>query len=281
MLPGDDGRNINGPSLIRAPAWLGDPLGRYYLYFADHGGSYIRLAYADDLHGPWRVHQPGTLHIDQTPCGGHIASPDVHVDNDRRLIRMYYHGCRTDRPRAWPGQPGFAAASDDGLNFQSGDDVISPAYVRRFRYGGYWYLARMGGYFLRSQDEVDGFEKGPTVISPAEPNVRIRHLAVRLRGDVLDVFYSRIGDAPERILLSRVQLADDWNDWRASPAVELLQPETHYEGADLPLEPSEGGPSPGPTRQLRDPAIFQEHGRTHLLYSVAGESGIAIAELAD
>jgi hypothetical protein len=32
--------------------------------------------------------------------------------------------------------------------------------------------------------------------------------------------------------------------------------------------------------QLRDPAIFEDDdGRTYLLYSVAGESGIAIAEL--
>ena len=30
------GRNIAGPSLIRVPEWLPNPLGRYYLYFADH-----------------------------------------------------------------------------------------------------------------------------------------------------------------------------------------------------------------------------------------------------
>jgi hypothetical protein len=33
--------------------------------------------------------------------------------------------------------------------------------------------------------------------------------------------------------------------------------------------------------QLRDPAIFEENGRVYLFYAVAGESGIAIAELAD
>ena len=38
------GHNIQGPSLIRAPSWIKNPLGRYYLYFADHKGSYIRLA---------------------------------------------------------------------------------------------------------------------------------------------------------------------------------------------------------------------------------------------
>ncbi len=49
------GKNIQGPSLIRVPDWIPDALGRYYLYFADHKGSYIRLAYADDLHGPWNI----------------------------------------------------------------------------------------------------------------------------------------------------------------------------------------------------------------------------------
>jgi hypothetical protein len=41
------GGNIAGPSLIRVPDWIERPLGRYYLYFADHKGDYIRLAYAD------------------------------------------------------------------------------------------------------------------------------------------------------------------------------------------------------------------------------------------
>jgi hypothetical protein len=35
----------------------------------------------------------------------------------------------------------------------------------------------------------------------------------------------------------------------------------------------------GQVNQLRDPAIFEENGRVYLLYAVAGESGIAIAEV--
>ncbi|MCY4122873.1 MAG: hypothetical protein OXG72_18340, partial [Acidobacteria bacterium] len=64
ITPDMDGRmgsNIAGPSLIRVPDWVENPLGRYYLYFADHRGVYIRLAYADDLAGPWTMHEPGTL----------------------------------------------------------------------------------------------------------------------------------------------------------------------------------------------------------------------------
>ncbi len=45
------GHNIQGPSLIKVPDWVATPLGRYYLYFADHKGSYIRLAYADEITG--------------------------------------------------------------------------------------------------------------------------------------------------------------------------------------------------------------------------------------
>ena len=36
------GENIQGPSVIKVPEWVDDPLGDYYLYFADHKGLYIR-----------------------------------------------------------------------------------------------------------------------------------------------------------------------------------------------------------------------------------------------
>lgn len=47
------GGNIQGPSLIKVPDWIENPLGKYYLYFADHRGTYIRMAYAEELQGPW------------------------------------------------------------------------------------------------------------------------------------------------------------------------------------------------------------------------------------
>ena len=60
------GLNIQGPSLIRLPDWITDRLGAYYLYFADHKGSYIRLAYANSLVGPWTIHPPGSLQLVQS-----------------------------------------------------------------------------------------------------------------------------------------------------------------------------------------------------------------------
>src|SRR5581483_10577326 len=93
MLSNNDGENINGPSLIKVPDWVENPLGKYYLYFAHHSGQYIRMAYADKLVVPWQIYQPGTLHLNQAPgCFGHIASPDVIADNNQKKLRMYFHG---------------------------------------------------------------------------------------------------------------------------------------------------------------------------------------------
>ena len=67
------GDNINGPSLVRAPSWLPNRLGEYYLYFAHHEGGFIRLAVADELQGPWRIYSPGVLDVRATESS--ITSP--------------------------------------------------------------------------------------------------------------------------------------------------------------------------------------------------------------
>ena len=100
-----------------------------------------------------------------------------------------------------------------------------------------------------------------------------------MRDDILYVFYSRAGDCPEHIVCATIDLRPDWSEWKASAPFSILQPETDYEGVSLPLEPSQRGAIHEPARQLRDPGIYQEDGRFYLLYSVAGESGIALAEL--
>ncbi len=97
--------------------------------------------------------------------------------------------------------------------------------------------------------------------------------------DILTIFYSRYHDRPERILKSTVQLSDDWTLWTAGEPEEVLAPVETWEGVDLPIEPSEGGAAREQKHQLRDPAIYEEDGRVYLLYTVAGEYGIAITEL--
>lgn len=300
------GTNIQGPSLIRVPGWVAAPLGRYYLYFAAHAGDHIRLAYADRLEGPWRVHEPGALSLAESgfltspparlrgfcpapPLAGtapagtrgvpsrrtdathpHIASPDVHVDEAGRRIVLYFHGLD-----AYATQVTRVALSPDGLRFTVRPEPLGPSYFRVFRRGGAHYALVMPGVLFRSADGLSGFLPGPDLFR--EP--RQRHTAVLLRGDTLLVFWSRVGDAPERILVSRVAVRGDWMRWRAGPAEEALRPDMPWEGAARPLTPSWRGAASRPVRQLRDPAVFEEDGRLFLLYAVAGERGIGISEL--
>jgi hypothetical protein len=301
------GDNIQGPSLIRVPDWVCSPLGRYYLYFADHKGDHIRLAYADSLEGPWRIYAPGALSLDESlyptdvlhaPANGqvlpvrpdwapvgtpgiptqledasipHIASPDVIVDHGLRQIRMYFHGLA-----AFGRQQTRVAISTNGLHFKPRAPLLGPSYFRVFRYRDDHFALVMPGVLYRSADGLEGFERGPDLFG----DPRQRHSAVWLDGDTLWVFWTRVADMPERIHVSRIALDGDWTSWRASPPEELLAPERDWEGGALPLERSWRSAVAQPVRQLRDPAVYEEGERLWLLYAVQGESGIAIAEIA-
>jgi hypothetical protein len=277
MLPGTDGANINGPTLIAAPDWLPTRFGKYYLYFADHRGSYIRIAYADRLTGPWLIHKHGTLTLTNAPmCRDHIASPDVHVDDARRQIRMYFHGPLANAHE----QKSFVAVSSDGIEFSASSEVLAGSYLRCVRWAEQWIGMDIDGRFFRSRDGLTGFERNPREDTFAFPRgVTLRHVALRIAGSTLEIYYTRRGDIPERIWRGFVDLTQDWKSWRVRDAETVLAPEMIWEGANLRLKPSEPGPAKKRENALRDPAIFIEDGTVYLLYAVAGESGIAIAEL--
>lgn len=279
------GSNIQGPTLIRVPDWIDRPLGKYYLYFADHRGTYIRLAYADEITGPWQMHEPGSLKLEDSffpttcpPCSlapgttgalyAHIASPDVHVDNERQQIVMYIHGRGAGR------QFTRLALSDDGLNFTGSPEELGRPYFRVIEHGGYHYALSMPGYLYRSKGGRSNFEEGPRFF-----NDNMRHNALLIRDNTLYVFWTQAGHAPERIFLSTIDMSGDWMQWQESEPVEVLRPETEWEGAELEIAPSRRGHIDERVNQLRDPAIFEEDGKTYLLYSIAGEHGLAIAEL--
>lgn len=277
IRPNMDGRmgdNVNGPSMIKVPDWIKNPLGRYYLYFAHHDGRYIRLAFADEIEGPWTMYENGVLSLAESRFRGHVASPDVHADNERQQIRMYFHGA--DQPSGVAGAPQATrvALSSDGLRFEAKPQLLGRPYFRVFRWQGYYYALAMPGIFYRSADGLQDFETGPTLFS-----TNMRHSALKLDGHMLHAFYTDVGDTPESILLATIDLSDDWMNWTTSAPKLILSPAEAYEGANCPAEPSVRGLVHGPVRQLRDPAIYCEDGRTFMLYAVAGENGIAGAEL--
>jgi hypothetical protein len=271
------GGNINGPSLIKVPEWLDNPLGKYYLYFAHHSGKFIRMAYSDQLEGPWHIYKQGTLQLASSYCRGHIASPDVHIDEANRRIIMFYHGVPQEPPGNIP-QETKVALSSDGLHFTASADSLGWAYWRSFQWGSTYYGITMPGNLYRSTNWLGPYQAGADLFR--DINVWQRHPAVKIHGSTLYLFYSIKEDKPEHIVMSRIPLTDNWLEWRVTSYESVLMPELLYEGADLPLEPSRTGAIHTRVRQLRDPGIFEEDGDTYLLYSIAGESGLAIARIA-
>jgi hypothetical protein len=303
------GGNVNGPTVIRVPAWLPNPLGTYYMYFANHMGDFIRLAYADRLTGPWRIYEPGVLHVRDTAFYReqpdpkealadfytHVASPEILVDDVSKQLTLWVHGwwtngerwpARLADARAWSRQKGYgqftqAAVSADGLRFSVRPSVTRTSYLRVFKRGSYYYGVSRLGTLSRSADRYGAFEIGPSLFRDGSGYAgRVRHVGLVVRGDRLHVFFTGIGDAPERVLLSTVEMAGDWTTWRASDPRDVIAPAAPYECADLPNVPSTSGDIDEPARQIRDPFVFEDAGRTYLFYSTCGEQGIAAAEIA-
>jgi len=322
---GEDGENINGPSLIRIPDWIPledrvDSSAVYYLYFAHHQGDYLRLAWSDNLLGPYHLYKTGTgfeignrgvldlgsddkIKLDNgITVHKHIASPDVHVDDSNQQIIMYFHG-----PTIEPGgQRTFVALSPDGLSFQDSilPVVLGGSCFMVFEYkdtlysvdnradiykGGPaddpWRVPPDHDYMdmLWTQNPVDPFQvdldQDPALVGK---DIQIRHVGVHVEEDTLWVFYSRIGDSPERIMLSYIRLDDrEFDDWDPSyPPLEILSPEYQWEGSHLSIKPSDGGSSKEHVHQLRDPDVFEDiDGSLYMLYTGAGENGIGIASL--
>jgi hypothetical protein len=319
--------NINGPSVIRVPGWIENPLGKYYLYFAHHKGSYIRLAYADHPLGPWQLHKPGALAIadshfpvayvkqaaSQNPLlsllrnypvhiardlfllayraqvtdpatrkargvtaaanvKAHIASPEVVVDEENRRLVMYFHGLMESGAQA-----SRVALSDDGLAFRALEPTISTNYLRAFDWRGLHYLLGMPGILYRSASREGPFEIRSRGLF--EPDMR--HAGLHRQGSTLYVFWSRVGDAPESILLSTIDLgAPEWDDWQATEPVVVLQPKLPWEGSELPVLSSLRGELDVAMNELRDPFVFADaDGQLYLFYVGAGERAIGVARL--
>lgn len=301
------GDNINGPTVIRVPAWVKQPLGRYYMYFAHHMGGFIRLAYADAIEGPWKIYEPGVMPVRDTALFRpqpdppenlenfytHVASPEIELDHARQRLVMWFHGWWTEG-KMWPvGEPAArewaranrysqftqSATSNDGLQFTAQPAITRTSYLRVWRRVDALFGMGRLGQLWRAAAPLSSFEPGPNPFRDSAYANRVRHVALLQRDGVMHVFFSAIGDAPERILMATLSLSGDWRTWSASTPIEVLRPAAAYECATLPNAPSEAGDIKGPARQLRDPAIFEENGRTFLFYSFCGEQGIAAAEL--
>ncbi len=287
----DIGENINGPSVIEIPSWVPEPLGRYYMYFAAHEGHFIRLAYANELTGPWRYHQSGCLHVkDSLFCSTrpdsagprpdwvapgrdwlypHVASPDVHIDHVAKQFKMYYHGLLPSGD-----QMTRLALSDDGISFTPMPELLGRAYFRVFNWQDQHYAISIPDIVSRSRDGNTDFVEGPRLGIPA-----MRHTAVLVKGSRLHIIWSEIGDMPERLYHGTIDLTKDWMDWRIEHRCEILRPKLPWEGSDIPLVASVAGAAYERKQELRDPCIFAADGTAYLFYAGAGEAAIGLATI--
>ena len=165
------------------------------------------------------------------------------------------------------------------LTFTSRPAITRQSYLRVFRSQDQFYgMARLG-QLLRAKDPLETFELGADPFRDTPVAGRVRHVALLPEGNRLDIFFTAIGDAPERIYRTAIDLKGDWQQWKVGPVSEVLTPHAPYECLDLPNEKSEVGEIDHPARQLRDPAVLREDGKTYLFYTFCGEQGIAGAEV--
>lgn len=281
-----DGININGPSLIKTPNFIKNPLGKYYLYFAHHKGKYIRMAYSNNITGPYTLYKNGVLHLNNIPGYGHLASPDVHIENG--IILMFYH-CPYKNGKT--SQSTFYAYSNDGLNFISKTKNIIWPYFRRFRFKNNNYgLAMKYGKPCKTitpqlmnngcnsaivvYKKINGIY---TEISEILPFTR--HTCVLVINMVIYVFFSSVTDNPEHIKVGELIINEKNNECSITNIKTIIEPELYYEHHNSEFIKSDYGGTNNFVRQLRDPYVFNDDKDTYILYTVCGEKGIAIAKI--
>ncbi len=284
------GDNINGPSLIKTPSWIPTCLGRYYLYFANHFGRNIRMAFSNELTGPWQIYTGGVIDLKETPFTHerpnieqplwakeqgvdglypHIASPDVQINGAEKCLEMFFHGLDHDGE-----QRSLRAISNDGLTWQVQPSRISQTYLRAFSHKHKKYAIGWGGQILR-QKSSETYEMGPWAFGDQGH----RHAGVLVKGDKLHVVWTRIGDAPEQILYSNIDMSRPWRYWYASDGKTILKPKFHWEGAHLPISTSTVGGLKQQEHALRDPFLFEDNEKVYMIYIGGGESSIGLARL--
>jgi hypothetical protein len=202
----------------------------------------------------------------------HIASPEVVVDDANQQIVMFFHGQRDSL-----SQVSGVAVSTNGVDFIATERNLGGVYLRSFAYQDQHYFLAAAGILYRSDELLGDYQPRQKSLFGTDS----RHSAVLLQDDQLTVVWSRVGDAPERLLVSTVSLSSsDWDDWVPTYPTELMRAEQAWEGSELPVQSSLRGETNEPTNDLRDPELFVDaDGQIYLLYVASGEQSIGIVGL--
>ena len=262
--PGD---GAQGHTVIRVPSWIKNPLGKYFMYYSKHGGnqSFVRLAYSDDLDGPWKIHKPDVV------SGGHLHQTDILLIPEERRMILYVHAGKT----SWGGI--FVHfESSDGIQFKSLGPVEGGHQGRLFSWRNRLFSISK---FSSSSQSIRQYTTLKTMrVLKSDVLGSGRHFGLSRQGRQLLIFYSMRGDTPERIKVSTMDLSLPPPLWQPSAAKEVLRPKYPYEGSEYKIGKSGGGGAHH-VHQVRDPFIFEENDSLYLFYSLMGEHGIGMARL--
>lgn len=243
--------------------------GKLLLYFSNHEGTAIKVAVGDTLQGPWTI--KNVLSIEDTPCGNHIASPEVVLEDG--IFKMFYHGNIEGK------QGTFLAHSTDGLSFKNvSKEMLCNFYLKVFRYKNKTYgIAKNGNEDSIFYDVDNNFEPIFNFLPKS------RHCHGLVKGDILYLTYSLMESTPEHIRLCKIRLHVDPRNWAVLSDEQLVVPTFHYEGAHLPVVKSMPGSATRrfkePVCELRDPYLFEFNNKFFILYVTKGERAIAYAQL--
>ena len=240
----------------------------------------------------------------------HLASPDVLIDDENQQIIMYFHSGSSTffNGNEINSQNTWVSTSDNGLEFL--DNIrpvrLGPSYFRVFSHGGELYAVDNSGRPRRALDPANPWEPTPDyysgdtiprlwetnanntfqdpiseVLGVPRSELRIRHAAVRVVGDELEVYYTQRGDELERVQMSTIDLTADFDDWVLTyPGEEIIQAIPGWEGGQFAPERSETGAAPEDVNQLRDPDVFEDtDGSVYLIYSGRGEDALGLVLL--
>ena len=142
--------NICNPCLLEVPNWCKNKLAKYYLYFADHRGKYIKMAYSNYIDKGWKFKENGIININLfTDAINHIASPEIYIDNKKKIIVMFTHS----HSKLLVGQWTYASISYDGINFNKVyNKPLAPFYFRMFYYKNFYFGITKGGNLWKSKN---------------------------------------------------------------------------------------------------------------------------------
>jgi len=286
ILPIAQRKSICNPCLIKTPKWIKKKLGKYYLYFADHRGKFIKLLYSDHLDRGWKYLDKKILHLKSKPkldAYNHIASPEIYVNKKEKQIYIFTHS----HSRSKIGQWTYLSNSKDGINFSKKfNKPLAPFYLRFFYHKKYYYGIVKGADLWRSRNINIKFQQCQNLLTRKKSktnlhnkNGSIRHLGILKKKNYLHCVFSKIGDKPERIYYTKIHLSKNYLNWKFQKIKEILRPTFPYEGSKLKLKKSKAGDAPRGENALRDPYLFVDGKKTYLIYCVKGEKNFALCEI--